>query len=364
MRVLDTLDDTSLVPGLPEPTEHVGPRELVTLELATDEGLTGFGLTFWHGALAPALRAAVEGLAGAALGADPMCTEDVAARLRRATGRTSANGSGIFHLALAAVDLACWDIKGKVAGQPVWSLLGGYRDRVDAYASGALLRGYEPADLGRTARRLVDMGFTGVKVQCGSEATAGETVERVRVVRDAVGPDVEVMCDVNQLWSVHRAIELGRRLEPYRLAWLEDPVRAEDVPGLARITESLTTPVAAGEYAYGVSAFRHLVDERAMDIVMVDVLRAGGITAWAKVAAMAEAHNLPVVSHRLPEIDVHLVAAVPHGMAVEYRPLTAGLFTEVPSLEGGRLVVPERPGLGLTLDPVAVERHQVYEMVL
>jgi L-talarate/galactarate dehydratase len=362
IRLLDTLDDTPLVPGLPAPGEHVGPRQLIFVELETDTGIIGLGLTYWHGAMAGALLAAVEALAAHVIGEDPTRTEAVARRLVQVTGRTSANGNGMFHLAKAAIDIACWDIKGKAAGLPVAAMIGGARSRVDAYASGALLRGYSIDDLCATARRLLEMGFRQMKLQAGTESDE-ETVARVRAVRDAVGPDIELMCDVNQLWSVHRAHRLGLRLEEFRLAWIEDPVAADDLEGLAFLARGLRTPMVAGEYVYGVQGFRPLLAAGAMDIVMIDVLRVGGITPWIKVAAMAEAFNLQVVSHRLPEIDVQLIAGAANGLAVEYRPLTSGLFEEPPRLDKGQLVVPDRHGLGLTLDRAAIDRYQVRETV-
>jgi L-talarate/galactarate dehydratase len=358
-RVLDTLDDTPLVDGLPEPGEHVGPRQLFTVELGTDQGLVGLGVTFWHGALGPALKVALDALAQHTLGQDPRRVEAVAARLRAATGRTSANGSGIFNLAFAAIDMACWDLKARHADQPLCTLLGGPRDRVPAYASGALLRGFSLDSLQQTAGRLVQMGFQQMKMQCGSERHPSESVERVRVVREAVGPDVDLMCDINQLWSAHHAIEMGRRLEAFHLYWIEDPTDPEDHPGLARIAAALDTPVVAGEYCVGIWPFRHLLEARAVDVVMIDLLRVGGITGWLKVAAMAEAFNVSVVSHLLPELQVQLVAAVPNGLTVEYRPLTRGIFEQTPQLANGQLLVPNRPGLGLTLDPAAIERYQV-----
>jgi L-alanine-DL-glutamate epimerase-like enolase superfamily enzyme len=358
-RVLDTLDGTPLVAGLPEPAEHAGPRQLLTLELSTDQGLAGLGVTFWHGALSPALKTGLDVLAELTIGEDPTRVQSLTEKLRRATGRTSATGSGIFNLALAAIDMACWDLKGKVANQSVCSLLGGVRDRVDAYASGALLRGYSLDCLRQTGQQLLEMGFRQMKLQCGSEPTAAASVDRVRVIREAVGSDIDLMCDVNQLWSVHRSVELGRMLEPYHLFWLEDPTLPDDIAGLASIADALDTPIAAGEYVYGAAPFRQLVEARAVDIVMIDLLRVGGITNWIKVASLAEAFNLPVVSHLLPEIHVQLVAAVPNGLTVEYRPLTHGLFEAVPTLENGQLVVPDAPGLGLTLAADAVERYQV-----
>src|SRR5881296_3013639 len=332
---------------------HVTTRVLST---PADNPL-GVGLPFFGGALTPALKAAVDALARLVIGDDPTQVEAIAAKLRRAAG--SSGPGGIFTLALSAVDTACWDLKGKAMGRSVCALLGGLRDRVPTYASGALMRPHPVDYLAKAGPRLRDMGFTQMKMQCGSESTVAASVERVRVLREAVGPDVDLMCDINQLWSVHQAIEVGRRIEPYHLYWLEDPVAHDDYAGLARVADALTTPIAAGEYHYGIVPFRHLLESRSIDVVMIDLLRVGGITQWMKVAGMAEAFNLPVVSHLVPEIHVHLVAAIPNGLTVEYMPWTLRLFEETPALEGGELVVPRKPGLGLAFDQAALKRYQV-----
>ena len=353
-RVLRMPADNPLIVGLPAPTET---REFVTLELGTDQGLVGVGLTFFGGAVTPALRAAVDSLAQLVMGDDPAQVEAIAGKARRAAG--SSGPGGIFSLALSAVDIACWDIKGKAVGQSVCALLGGLRDRVATYASGALMRPHPVKYLADAGPRLVSMGFRQMKMQCGSEPTVAASVERVRVMREAIGPDVDLMCDINQLWSVNQAIEVGRRIEPYHLYWLEDPTAHDDYPGLARIADALTTPIAAGEYHYGIVPFRHLLEARSIDIVMIDLLRVGGITQWMKVAGMAEAFNLPVVSHLVPEMHVHLVAAIPNGLTVEYMPWTLRLFEETPAIENGQLVVPKKPGLGLAFDQATIKRYQV-----
>src|SRR5205823_5387338 len=162
-----------------------------------------------------------------------------------------------FSLALSPIDMACWDLKGKAVNQSVCSLLGGLRDRVPTYASGALMRPHPIDYLAKAGPRLKEMGFRQMKMQCGSEKTIGESI----------------------------------------------------------------------------------------DIVMIDLLRAGGITHWMKIAGMAEAFNLPVVSHLIPEIHVHLIAAIPNGLTVEYMPWTLRLFEETPKIENGQIVVPSRPGL-------------------
>ena len=353
-RLLRTPADNPLVVGI-----DVGnaTREFVALELGTDQGLVGVGLTFFGGALSGALRDAVDALARLTIGEDPTRVEAVAAKLRAAAG--SSGPGGIFSLALSAVDMACWDIKGKALGQPVSRLLGGSRDRVPTYASGALMRPHPVDYLAKAGPRLRDMGFRQMKMQCGAEPLPAREVERVRVMRESVGPDVDLMCDINQLWRVEQAIDIWRRVEEYHLFWLEDPTTCDDYAGLARIADALATPVAAGEYVYGIAPFRQLLEHRSVDIAMIDLLRVGGITQWMKVAGMAEAFNVSVVSHLIPEIHVHLIAAIPNGLTVEYMPWSLRLWEETPALENGMLAVPARPGLGLAFDKKAIERFEV-----
>ena len=353
-RLIRTPADNPLVVGI-----DVGDatRDFVTLELGTDQGLVGVGLTFFGGALSGALRQAVDALGRLAIGEDPLRVEAVAAKLRQAAG--SSGPGGIFTLALSAVDMALWDLKGKALGQPLATLLGGHRERVPTYASGALMRPHPVDYLAKAGPRLRSMGFRQMKMQCGAESTPAREVERVRVMREAVGDDVDLMCDINQLWRVEQAVDIGRRIEPYHLFWLEDPTTCDDYDGLARVADALATPVAAGEYVYGIAPFRQLLEHHSVDIPMIDLLRVGGVTQWVKVAGMAEAFNLPVVSHLIPEIHVHLIAAVPNGLTVEYMPWSLRLFEETPALEQGMLVVPPRPGLGLAFDKKAIERFEV-----
>ncbi len=347
--------DNPLVVGLPERNET---REFVTLELRTDEGLTGLGLTFFGGALTGALKAAVDAFAGLAIGEDPTRTEAIAARAKTTAG--SAGPGGIYTLALSAVDIACWDLRAKAENKSVSQLLGGLRDSVPTYASGALRRQHPIDYLAEAGPRLVSMGFRQMKMQCGSEPTVAASVDRVRVMREAIGPDIDLMCDINQLWSVPHAVRVGQQIEQYGLFWLEDPVAHDDFAGLAHVADALVMPIAAGEYHYGIVPFRHLIEARSVDVVMIDLLRVGGITQWMKVAGMAQAFNMPVVSHLVPEIHVHLVAAVPNGLTVEYMPWTHRLWAEFPSVRlNGELAVPNRPGLGLEFDRQTLTRYAV-----
>ncbi len=332
-------------------------RDFVILTLGTDQGLEGLGIAFFGGALTGALKTAVDALGTLAIGEDPLRVEAIAGKLRAAAGMSGPGG--IFTLALAAIDIALWDIRGKAFDLPVSRLIGGCREHVPTYASGALMRHFPLARVEKAAAQLVRNGFRQMKTQL---ALPGDTnpereVERIRVIRESVGPEIDLMCDINQRWDVRQAISIGSRIEEYRLFWLEDVVASDDYAGLAAVTAALATPIAAGEYVYGAVPFRHMLEARSVDIIMIDVLRAGGITQWLKIAGMAEAFNLPVVNHLCPEISVHLVAAIPNGLTVEYMPWSAPLFEEVPAPANGALTVPDKPGLGLNFNRDIIKRY-------
>lgn len=333
-----------------------GTRPIVVVKLATDDGTEGIGVTYFGAALTATLRHAVEELGALAKGEDPLRVEAVAKKLHDAAGY--AGPAGIYTLAISAIDMALWDIKGKALGQPLWRLLGGARERVPTYASGALMRGLSLDQVTRAARTLVEKGFRQMKTQLAlpGETSPAKEVDRIRRVREAAGPDIALMCDINQRWRPEQAIDIGRRIEDVGLAWLEDVTTCDDYAGLARVTAALATPIAGGEYLWGIAPFRHMLEAHSVDIPMIDLVRVGGITQWMKVAGMAEAFNLPVVSHLIPEVHVHLIGAVPNGLTVEYMPWLMRLFEAVPQPVNGELAMPTAPGLGLKFDEAALKR--------
>ena len=341
------------------PEEAGRLRPVVILRVRTDAGIEGIGLTFYGGALTGTLRSAVDELGALLIGDDPLAIEANLRKLRAAAGDSC--GSGIYTLAQAAIDVALWDIKGKALEQPLWKLLGGARDRVNTYASGSLRRGLSDAQAATAARRLVDKGFVEMKTQMAlpGNPSPAEEVRRVRVVRDAIGPDIKLMCDINQRWRVEQAIDIGHRVADVGLFWLEDVTTCDDYAGLARVNEALSTPIAGGEYLWGIVPFRYMIEARSVDYVMIDLCRVGGVTPWMKVAGMAEAFNLPVVSHVMPEMHLHLIAAIPNGLTVEYMPWMLKLYEETPALERSQLVLPSKPGLGLTFDEKVVAKYRV-----
>ncbi len=354
--ILNVTEDDPLA-NMPE--EAGRKRPIVILRLRTDSGIEGIGVTLYGGRMTRSLLAAVEDLAAATVGEDPMRIERIVAKLRAGTGDACGPG-GIFTLALSAIDTALWDIKGKALDQPLWKLLGGHRDRVATYASGSLRRGLTDEQAQRAARILVQKGFKEMKTQMGlpGNPTPAEEVRRVRVVREAIGPDIKLMCDINQRWRPEQAIDIGSRAEDVGLFWLEDVTAHDDYKGLARVTAALKTPIAGGEYVWGIVPFRHMIEAHSVDIVMVDLARVGGVTQWMKVAGMAEAFNLPIVSHVMPEILLHMVAACPNGLTVEYMPWTRALYEETPAIENGELVLPQKPGLGLKFDEKVIAKFR------
>jgi L-alanine-DL-glutamate epimerase-like enolase superfamily enzyme len=239
----------------------------------------------------------------------------------------------------------------------VSELLGGYRKTVPTYASGALMRSFPLKHVVKAAERLVDKGYTQMKTQLALPAptNAPLEVQRIKLIREAIGPKIDLMCDINQRWDVRQAISIGKLVEQYHLFWLEDVTAHDDYAGLARVTAVLDTPVAGGEYVYGTVPFRHMMEARSVDIIMIDLMRSCGFTGFMKIAGMAEAFNLPVVSHLVPEYQVHTIAAIPNGLTVEYMPWTLRCYKEVPVPKKGMLEVPNKPGLGLEFDPKVVK---------
>jgi L-alanine-DL-glutamate epimerase-like enolase superfamily enzyme len=341
----------------PAPSALGATRDFVTLVVRTDDGIEGIGYTFMGWAISGALKTAVDELCALVVGHDPLAIEAIHQKLRAAAG-TSGPG-GIFTLACAAIDIALWDIKGKAAGLPVATLAGGFRTKAPVYASGALMREFTVDQCVKAAGRLVERGYRQMKTQLAlpGHTTPDKEVERIREIRKAVGPDIDLMADVNQRWDVRQALSIGARVEEFGMYWLEDPVAADDYPGLAAVADGLKTPIAAGEYVYGTVPFRHMFEARSVDIAMADVMRTGGITGWLKIAGMAEAFNLPIVSHLYPEISVHLVCAVPNGLTIENMPWSNRLFQEIPRPAAGQLAVPAKPGLGLAFDEQACARY-------
>jgi L-alanine-DL-glutamate epimerase-like enolase superfamily enzyme len=330
----------------------------VLARITTADGVQGFGYVVYP---RPDLMTAI-GHAARELGQHLVgmsVLEPEAAWERLARRGDWVGPGGFLHVALAPLDVAMWDAFGKTLGQPLCRLLGGARDRLPAYGSDGLWYSLPPDELAANARRHVERGFRGVKLRLGKDATAEQQVGRVRAVREAVGPDVRIMVDATESWTPTQARHTGRALQDAGIAWLEDPVHHLDVAGLAELRHHLQVPIAGGEHLYHLDAFRSTLEARALDVVILDLARVGGITPWRTIAALAQSHRVLVCGHVVPEIQVHLLCAIPNSHLVEYVPRSAGILTAMPRLEQGDLVAPQGPGLGLELDEAAVRRHTV-----
>ena len=231
--------------------------------------------------------------------------------------------SGLEARAASAIDGAAWDIRGKALGQPVWRLLGGFRQRVPVSANWGVQHGPDAETLARRAHDLIDRGFRALKFQVGflERETA---LAHMRLMREIVGPQVRIIVDANQQWTVKQAIEMGRALAEYDPYWIEDPVAAHDVGGLRQVKDALATRICAGEVYQNIPQFRRLLEERAADLVMID--QDLGLSGFMRVAHLADAYGLPIVNHLASEILAHGIAAAPNGFIVGFYPWAQPLF--------------------------------------
>jgi L-alanine-DL-glutamate epimerase-like enolase superfamily enzyme len=263
-------------------------------------------------------------------------------------------------MAISKVDIAIWDLMGKALGQPVWRLLGGARDRVRAYGAGGMyMRDKDIPELVAEMLDFTEHGFGAVKMKVAG-APFREDVARVFAVREAIGPDVELLIDANHAWTPYEAIRFARAVEQCTIGWLEEPVYPWDHQGCAEVARALDVPVATGENVSSLFAFRDMVDARACDIIQADALYCGGLTEWRKIAAYAAAHSLPMAPHGSAHIGAHCVGGVPNGLVVEVG-MYAGREPARPpmlaplAVDHSYIQLTETPGFGFQIDRDAIK---------
>jgi len=320
-------------------------QETIFVSLGTDDGLSGLGYAYTIGTGGRAVLALLrEDLLRRLPGRDAREVEALWQDLFAATRATTVGA--ITSLALAAVDGALWDLRCLRAREPLWQLAGGYRRRVPLYDTEGGWLHLSTDELVRGALASRAAGWRGVKLKVGKPQLA-EDLERLRAVREAVGPAFEVMVDANQSLTAAEAIRRAAAFAPFDLAWLEEPLPADDLSGHVRLARSTSIPVAVGESLYSLSHFREYLAAGAAAIVQVDVARIGGITPWLKVAHLAEGFNVAVSPHFLMELHVSLVAAVPNGLYVEHIPQLRAITGSEMLIEDGHAIAPDAPGLGI-----------------
>lgn len=336
----------------------LGPhRELVVVEIVTAAGLTGMG--YLHPLDTSLLRTLGtcidEALAPRILGRDASETEAIWRDLWRAT-LTSGRG-GIAMMAQSAIDIALWDIVGKAANLPLHRLWGHFRAEIPAYGSGCF-RGSRGEGMVAKAKHYVAQGFKAIKMQVAHIGDLRTDLDNVRRMRDGVGPDVEIMIDVNMGWTADTAILMGRKFQDYDVYWLEEPVLADDYAGYFRIAEALDLRIVGGETHFGRADLKPFLENPRLPILQPDPMR-GGLTELRKTATVADTWGMSIAPHLFPELTVHVMASIPNGIWLEHMGLLDDLWVEPVRPQNGIIRAPERPGHGLDFRPEVLKDFAV-----
>ncbi|MGI9422574.1 MAG: mandelate racemase/muconate lactonizing enzyme family protein [Hyphomicrobiaceae bacterium] len=344
--------------------------EIQIVEVTTDAGITGVGFASAPLKCGDIVKHMVGTLiAPVLLGKNPFQTTDIWQTLYwEAAPRRG--GDGMMRVAIAAIDFALWDIKGKAAGVPVAQLLGSYREDVPTYANCA--HHLPPEELGQRAAEYVTAGHRSLKIR-GSRTfvSLAEATDRVRHVRSAIGSDVRLMVDVNGTWDVDTAVQQLKAWEPYDVYWLEEPVPPHDIAGYGRVRQRAgRTYIVGGEQHVGIGEFEALIERGGVDIIQPNAMVAGGITEWMRVHALATARGVPISPWNLQLVHLHMAAGLPNVQWIEYFMADNALLAfqgelfstsmqEVVRDDGVYLKAPTAPGLGLELNPEVADRCRV-----
>ena len=341
------VSDAKVLTGRQRPMSEVA---VLFAEIGTEDGHDGLGFSYSKRAGGPGQYAHATEVAGELLGEDP---NDIARIYRKLLWAGASVGrSGLATQAVAAFDIALWDMKAKRARISLAKLLGAHRDSVRCYnTSGGFL--HSPIDeVLANACEALHRGIGGIKIKMGQPDVAAD-LDRVAAVREHLGDKVALMVDANQQWDRPTALRVCRRLEELNLTWIEEPLDAYDAEGHAALAAALDTPIATGEMLTSVAEHRELIRHRAADIIQPDAARVGGITPFLRVAALAHEHHLGLAPHFAMELHVHLAAAYEYEPWLEHFEWLEPLFDERPVIRDGRMQVPRRPGLGLSLSDQA-----------
>ncbi|HKU27971.1 MAG TPA: L-rhamnonate dehydratase [Candidatus Sulfotelmatobacter sp.] len=346
-------------------------HEWLIVEIFTDDGLTGLG----NAALAPQVAKQVidQYLKPLLVGENPWDIERLWQLMYRQTMAFGRKGIGM--VAISAVDIALWDLLGKAVRQPVFRLLGGRtKTRIPVYAS--RLYSVDLSELAGEAKRYKDEGYKAMKLRFGwgpADGAAGvqRNLDLIRTVRQSVGDDVDVMADAYMGWTLDYAKRILPLLEPFRLRWLEEPVIPDDIHGYAELKSATRIPIAGGEHEFTIYGFRELIEAHALDYIQFDTNRVGGLTQARKIAALAEAHSIPVIPHAGQMHNYHLVMASFNSPMAEYFPVVdveVGnelfwyIFRGEPRAANGSIDLDDAiPGLGIQIDENGLKEFEIIE---
>jgi L-alanine-DL-glutamate epimerase-like enolase superfamily enzyme len=324
-------------------------RNLLVLEVETKGGIVGMGYLF---SFRPGLRtidaALKETILPRVIGKDATAVEAIWHDLWRTT--VTYNRGGIVTMAMSALDIALWDAVGKRAGLPLHRLWGHYRSQIPAYGSGCF-RGSGGDGMIAKALHYKSQGYKAIKMQMAHTPDLRRDVDNVRRMREALGPDIAIMIDINQGWTADVAIAQGRKIVDYDIYWLEEPVIAEDFKGYMRVAQALPMiRIVGGETHFTRFDLRPFFEEPRCPILQPDPMR-GGFTDLRKTAALADTWNIAIAPHLFPELNVQLLASIPNGIWIEDMGLSEDLWVDPVPVVNGMITAPERPGHGLAFKP-------------
>jgi len=325
------------------------------LEVYTDQGITGRSSAERMGLIQSDLLPRI-------VGENPFFIERIWDRMYRHNRKPVAKGE--YIRAMGAVDIAIWDIIGKALGMPVYKVLGAYNEKIRVYAAGGYYEeGKGLRELGAEMEGYVREGFRAVKMKVGWSAMGlQKDAERVKTVRDAVGPDVDILVDANNAWNAYDAIRFGRMIDKYNIYWFEEPVEPDDFKGCAEVKQALDIPIVAGENEFTRWGARELIEARSADILNLDTVWSGGITEYRKIAALASANHIPVAPHGNPHMAVHLLASTPNTLIMETYPGVQSKYNPAMPLfpvRDGFINAPTSPGIGYDPEPSMIEKYRV-----
>jgi len=331
--------------------------DLVMVRVTDSEGAQGCGYTVMHAGQGGPIAMTVDTcFKPMVIGQDPRRTEWIWRQLWQ-THHYVGRGGGIAF-ALAALDTALWDLRGRSLGEPLWRLLGGYSPQVRAYAGNIDLN-FSVDELLAGATTSLDAGFKSIKMRLG-KPTLNEDVARVTAMREHLGSDVELMSDANEAWRIDQAVRAFRALSEFNLVWIEEPIRPDDYVGYAHLRSLGLVPIAAGENLHTLAEFTSLITAGGVDFPEPDLTTCGGITPWMKVAKLTEAHGLSVMSHGAHDIHVHLLAACPNASYLEVHGFGLEKYmAHALKMEDGMAIAPERPGHGIEFDWEAMAAFEI-----
>ncbi|UCF92013.1 MAG: mandelate racemase/muconate lactonizing enzyme family protein [Desulfobacterales bacterium] len=331
--------------------------ELITVKLQDNDGLEGVGYTYTVGCGGAAIRALINrDLKPVLLDEDPRRIEHLWNKMWWRLHWVGRGGLAAF--AISAVDIALWDLKGQTQSEPLWRLLGGHSQRVQAYAGGIDLQ-FSTEELCAQTRQNLQNGFRAIKMKVGREKLSDD-IARVQAVRELIGPEIVLMVDANMRWTVDAAIRAARVLRDYGIYWLEEPTLPEDVKGHARIAREGGLPIAAGENLHSIYEFRAMIEQGELSFPEPDVANMGGISAWMKVAQLALGNHLPITSHGVHDLHVHLLGAVANASYLEVHGFGLERFIADPlQIENGEALAPDRPGHGVSFNWEALAEYEV-----